>query len=106
LSLKSDSRNTDRTTDKDVWWVDALIVDPWQNMFYLGEATYNLKPNPLLKKLRTFAARKSEVLARLGHRGAPPGWDIRPWLFLRKDAIAYVIKKLPAGLHPRLPFSN
>lgn len=88
--------------DKDVWWIDALIADPWSKMFYLGEATYDLRPNRLIKKLEIFAKRKSDVLANLGRTGAPDGWDIRPWLFLRKDAIEFVTRRLPSGLYPRI----
>lgn len=88
--------------DKDVWWIDALIVDPWGKMFYLGEATYDLRPNRLIKKLATFAAKKTDVLAHVGRSGAPKGWDIRPWLFLRQDAVKFVTSHLPPRLFPRI----
>ena len=90
--------------DKDIWWVDALIVDPWAKMFYLGEATYDLRPKRLLKKLEIFSFRKTDVLKGVGREGAPEGWDIRPWLFLRKDAVDHVKKHLPEGLHPRITY--
>jgi len=92
------------TNPNDHWWVDALIVDPWAKTFYLGETTYNPKPIPLLKKLKTFTDRKSHVLQRLGRDGVPEGWDVRPWLFLRKDAVPWVVPRLPVGPSPRITY--
>ena len=88
----------------DNWWVDVLIVDPWEKIFYLGEATYDPRPRRLLKKLEVFTNKKSVVLKKIGRNGAPNGWDIRPWLFLRKDTVNYVKLKLPAGCVPRITY--
>jgi hypothetical protein len=87
----------------DHWWIDAMIVDPWAQMIYLGETTYNPRP-PLLKKLKVFAERKSQVLQRIGRTGAPAGWDVRPWLFLRRDAVAWVVQRLPEGPPPKITY--
>ena len=89
---------------KDHWWVDALIVDIWAETFYLGETTYNLRPSSLLQKLAVFTARKSEVLAGIGRKGAPQGWSVRPWLFLRRDAVPWVIERLPPEASPRITY--
>lgn len=88
--------------NKDYWYVDVLIVDPWNKLFYLGEVTYDQRPNRLIKKLEILHSRKVDVLRGIGRDGAPHGWDVRPWLFLRKDAVDYVKQRLPADLHPRL----
>jgi hypothetical protein len=88
----------------DNWWIDVLIVDPWEKKFYLGEATYDPKPRRLLDKLAKFANQKTEVLKKIGRNGAPDGWDIRPWLFLREDTVQYVISRLPAGSVPRITY--
>src|ERR1700736_6206311 len=37
--------------NKHLWYIDALVVSPWERTFYPAEATYDLKPNRLLKKL-------------------------------------------------------
>jgi hypothetical protein len=39
---------------KDIWWIDALVADPWRKTFFLGEATYNLRPAPLVRKVNSF----------------------------------------------------
>jgi hypothetical protein len=70
--------------DKDIWWVDALVVDPWQKTFWLGEATYNPKPTPLVRKVWRFYERKDEVMKQLALEGLTEGWSVRPWLFNRR----------------------
>jgi hypothetical protein len=88
--------------NKDFWYIDAFVVSPWERTFYLGEATYNLKPTPLLKKLHVFAERYDEVMKLLVPESEHDKWVVRPWLFLRKRVVADVIKHLPANLTPRI----
>jgi hypothetical protein len=90
--------------DKDVWWIDALVVDPWQKTFFLGEATYNRSPTPLMRKVNHFYERKGEVMKRLSLEGLPEGWDVRPWLFIRQVAAPYVRARIPSGCYPKITY--
>ena len=88
--------------NKDIWWIDALVVDPWTKTFFLGETTYNPKPAPLMRKIVQFYQLKNEVMTRLSLGGLSSGWDVRPWIFVRRDAIPFVLAKMPVGCHPRI----
>jgi hypothetical protein len=87
--------------DRDVWWIDALIADPWKKTFYLGEATYNLKPSPLAKKVARFYEIQEEVVGALSLEGLE-GWSVRPWLFIRKDAVAFLLSRIPSECFPKI----
>jgi hypothetical protein len=89
-------------TKKDVWSICALAVDPWKKTFFLGEATYNAKPSPLLRKVKKFYGIESEVIKLLALEGLPNGWNARPWLFIRKAAISFVLQRLPVGCYPKI----
>lgn len=88
--------------DKDVWWIDALTTDPWKQTFYLGESTYNPSPTPLVRKIVRFYEIKSDVLANLSPNGTPQGWDVRPWLFVRREVVPFVLKRIPSGCYPKI----
>src|ERR1700751_4022539 len=90
--------------DKDVWWIDALAVNPWEKTFYLGEATYNAKPAALVRKVKLFYERNAEVIKQLSLEGLSDGWVVRPWLFIRRDAVPYRLPRLPAGECPRITY--
>jgi hypothetical protein len=90
--------------DKDVWYIDALAVNPWEKTFYLGEATYSAKPAALVRKVNLFYERKAEVIKQLSLEGLSEGWAVRPWLFIRRDAVPFVVPKVPAGHHPRITY--
>ncbi|WP_137043551.1 hypothetical protein [Pseudolabrys sp. FHR47] len=88
----------------DNWWIDLLIVDPWQKIFFLGEVTYDPRPRRLVEKLKKFSLTKPVVLTKLGRSGAPEGWDIRPWLFIREETLGYILQRLPEECKPRITF--
>ena len=92
--------------NKDLWWIDVQIADPWDKIFYLGEATYDPRPNRLMEKLHVFVEREVEILKRLGRAGdgVPKYWKVRPWLFIREAARDYVVKNIPQGLAPRITY--
>ena len=88
--------------DKDIWYIDALVVDPWQKTFFLGEATYNPRPTPLVRKVNRFYERKDEVIKQLSLEGLSDGWSVQPWLFIRREAVPFVLPRLPAGCFPKI----
>jgi hypothetical protein len=85
-------------------WIDALAVNPWEKTFYLGEVTYNPKPTPLARKVNLFYERKPEVIKQLSLEGLSDGWAVRPWLFIRQEAVPYLLPRLPAGQYPRITY--
>lgn len=85
-----------------VWYIDAVAVDPWQKTFFLAEATYNPSPAPLMRKIKLFYEVKNEVMTRLSLEGLATGWDVRPWLFVRREAIPFVKLKLPDDCFPKI----
>lgn len=90
--------------NKDIWWIDALAVDPWRKTFFLGEATYNPKPAPLMKKINHFYQIKGEVVSRLCLGGLSSGWSVRPWLFIRQQAVPFVLSRLPGECFPKITY--
>jgi hypothetical protein len=60
------------------------------------------RPRRLIEKMRVFDMRRAEVRAGIGRDGAPDGWEVRPWLFLRQEAFRYMQQKLSANLHARM----
>jgi hypothetical protein len=88
--------------DKDVWWIDALVVDPWQKTFFLGEATYNLKPSPLARKITRFYDIMDTVIRCLSLEGLQDGWNVRPWLFVRRESVSFLLSHLPKDVYPKI----
>jgi len=90
--------------EKDLWYIDALAADLWQRTLFIGEATYDLRPARLIRKLLHFYQNKSEVVKWLSLKVLPPEWEVRPWIFIRKDAMKYVTGRMPDGCDPRITY--
>jgi hypothetical protein len=42
------------------------------------------------------------VTSKLSLEGLPDGWTVRPWLFIRREAVAFLLSRLPEGSYPKI----
>ena len=87
-------------------WVDAVAVNLAERFVYLVEITGDPNAREIIKKLNlTYHDHISAVRASmLGGIGLPSDWQIRPWIFIRREAVSKVVCKLRTGVTPKITY--
>ena len=89
-------------------WVDVIAVNLTEEVVYLVEVTTDPAARQIVQKLnKTYSQLLSTVRASLlGGIGLPQNWQIRPWIFIRREAVPKVLNKLEAPVYPKVTYLN
>lgn len=77
------------------WYCDAVAVDFGNRVVYLCETSYAQGLRALIKRLAEWNRHWPDVQAAIIRDcGQSLGWPIRPWLFVPRECVGSVVKKL------------
>ncbi len=85
-------------------WVDVVAVDICNKEVFLVEITSDPYARQIIKKLNlTYSTMLPTVrTAMLGGLGLPDDWSIRPWIFVRREAVSKILDKIDSHLVPKI----
>lgn len=77
------------------WYCDVVACDLRKSTAYLCEVSYSRRLSSMTKRLHEWHEHWDLLRAALSRDCCiPPGWDVRPWLFVPTDLVPILVKGL------------